>query len=108
MARTRAARRALREADRDRRITAARERNALQQRRRARIDRIRERLQIASSPGLVARARRRRTRLLVFVVVLVNALTWLLTSSAAARGMVAVLAMLVFPIFAVLWVGRSR
>jgi len=108
MARTRAARRAQREAERARRIAAARERNELLQRRRARFHNLRERLRLPHAPGLVARTRRRRARLVFLGIFMVNAITWLITSDVAARGFVAVVSVLIFPMLAVFLVGRAR
>jgi Flp pilus assembly protein TadB len=108
MARTRAVRRAAREAERRARIEAARARNESKQRRAARVDALRTRLRLSPRPGLVAANRRRRARVLIFLAVLANVLIWLVTPDVAARGFAAVVTLLIAPMFAVLVVGRSR
>lgn len=108
MAKTRAMRRAAREAERSARIAAARERNQSRQRRAARRARWMHRLRVTAAPGLVARTRRRRIRLLVFGLILLNTITWLITPDAAARGFVAVVSLLLVPMLTVFLVGRAR
>lgn len=108
MAKTRAARRAQREAERALRIAKGRERNQVLQRRRARYERLRGRLSVGGKPGLVAQLRRRRARLLVAALLLINVITWMLTSDAAARGFVAVVSALLLPMLTVFLVGRAR
>jgi hypothetical protein len=41
-------------------------------------------------------------------IFMVNAITWLITSDVAARGFVAVVSVLIFPMLAVFLVGRAR
>lgn len=108
MAKTRALRRAAREADRAARISQARERNQQRQRREARVALWRDRLLPAAPPGSLARARRRRARVLIFLGILLNVLIWALSPSVAVRGFAFVVTLLIAPMLAVLIVGRSR
>lgn len=100
MAKTRAHRRAEREADRERRITSARERNERRQKQGRR--------RVASQPSLLRATRSRRARTAIFIVIFANALVWILTPEWSARGIVLVVTLLIAPMIAVLFVGGAR
>lgn len=97
MAKERAQRRALKEADRQRRIEAARQRNERRQKPSAR--------RIAAQPSLLAQTRRSRARLAFFLILLTNALAWILSGQWSVRASALVLSVLVAPIVAVLFVS---
>lgn len=100
MAKTRALRRAAREADRERRISAARERNERVQKKSSR--------RIAQQPSLIDATRRRRGRTALFFLLFANALVWILNPQWSIRGIALVVSLLVAPIIAVLFVGGAR
>lgn len=97
MAKQRAQRRALREADRQRRIEAARQRNESSQKRTSR--------RVASQPSLIANTKKSRARLALFLAILINALTWIISSDWSVRASGLVLSILVTPIVLVLFVS---
>lgn len=98
MAKTRAARRREREADRERRIQEARAKNESQQR-------IIKR-RVASQPSLLAATRRRRARTALFIAIFINALVWILSPSWSLRTLSLVLSLLAAPLIAVLFVSE--
>lgn len=108
MAKERAIRRAAREADRAARIAAARERQAQKQRRMDRTKRIRSRLTFGARPGLLAGQRRRRMRVLVLGLVLLNVLIWRSTDDLAATSFSVLVTLLIAPMLFVVLIGRWR
>lgn len=97
MAKERAQRRALREADRLRRIEAARERNERRQKPSVR--------RVASQPSLLAQTRRTRARVALFLAILINAMAWIVSEEWSIRIGGLLLSLLLVPIVAVLFVS---
>lgn len=94
MAKDRALRRAAREADRQRRIEAARLRNEENQKRQAR--------RIAGQPSLLQQTRRRKARTAIFIALFMNALVWILSGEWSMRTIAFVVSALIAPMIAVL------
>lgn len=96
MAKLRAQRRALREAERAQRIEAARIRNERHQQR--------SRRRVAGQPSLIAHTRRTRARLSLFLILLINALIWIVSGDWGVQLIAFVLSALLTPMIAVLFV----
>ena len=99
MAKERAVRRAAREADRQRRIEQAREKNERNQKRVSR--------RVASQPSLLRATTSRKARTALFVGILINALVWILSEEWSMRFIALVISFLLAPMIAVL-VVRDR
>jgi hypothetical protein len=108
MAKTRAIRRAAREAERAARIAAARDRQVREQRRALRMQRLRRRMRLPARPGLLAQAKRQRIRLLLFVAVLINVLVWAISGNLAATAFSVTVTLLIAPMLLILLVRNAR